>query len=162
MKPYNDHRDLDKNRFNNDDGTEDCHEPYFELDFVSDENDAYFSAYVEMFVVPSSMRGNGVGTDLFEKLESELPPTVKYLSLIAADLGSGNTRDFWSARGFVPAFDYTSAPEDERDGMKTIMVKGVNGTPNPAALPIDQYEDEPLWVTPSTFPEATRPNRPKP
>lgn len=152
---YNDYRDNDRNRFLQPDGSEDCHEAYYDLDFVSDENDVFFSALLEMFVVPSKQRKSGVGKALFEKLESELPPSVKYLSLISADLGSGNTFEFWKARGFVPAFDYDSAPQGERDEMKMIMVKDVNGTPNPAPLPIQMYEDEPLFVTPETFPEST-------
>ena len=124
-----------------DDGGEDCVKPYYTLDKFHRDGIPY-GFNIEMFVVPKADRGNGVGTAMYEKFESELPESVKIVNLIAADLGTGNTRKFWEKMGFALVFDL---PVDEQIASSHIyqhMHKGVNGYPTPRTLPATSYDEE--------------------
>ena len=140
---------------------EDCDKPYYELDYSSNEEGVY-GVLIEKFVVPSHQRGSGLGTKLYEEFERNLPENIKVVGLIAADLGSGPTQDFWKRQGFVPAFDYDSVSKSEVESMFYCMVKGVNGQPNPDPLPISEY-DEPYWpAAPTDKTKASTPARFRP
>lgn len=128
------------------DGGEDCYEPYYQTDLLTRDGKLY-GILIEMFVVPSSERGNGVGTRMYEAFERGLHPDIKVVGVVAADLGTGDTREFWKARGFVPAYDYATGSPAEVAGMFYAMLKGVNGAPNPDPLPLSEY-DEPFFPAP--------------
>ncbi|MGP4944069.1 hypothetical protein [Vibrio casei] len=81
-------------------------EPYFDIE-VQEQR-----VLLHMLYVPPHKRKLGLGHALFLKLLSELPPTIEYIRLRSAELGSGCTMSFWQSLGFTSA--YTNCdPEDE-------------------------------------------------
>lgn len=101
---------------------EDSDKPYYTTQDLS-QNGKLYGCILETFVIPSHQRGRGLGKELYQKFESELPDDVKIVGLIAADLGSGPTKEYWASHGFVQAFDYSQATEDEKNGCTSVWLK---------------------------------------
>jgi hypothetical protein len=84
---------------------------------------------IEITWMKSSQKGQG--RQEYETWEKSLPPTVKLITLFAADSdGSGNSDQFWEKMGF----DWVWSPGDDSDiDYESLhrMHKGVNGHPTP-------------------------------
>lgn len=124
-------------------GGEDCDVPYYTWDEFHRDG-VPWSYKLEMFVIPSGSRRNGEGRKFYEKFESELPESVKLVTLIAADLGSGETQAFWGKMGFSLVTEIPESVNGEHYYVH--MQKGVNGYPTPQTLPAEAYDEE-YWPT---------------
>jgi hypothetical protein len=117
------------------DGGEDCETPYYQCEGLSKDGYEY-GIIIEMFLVPSVVRGTGIGKNMYQQFEDKLPENIKIVNLIAADLGSGDTQGFWFERGFRKVF------EDQNKKNKQFyiyMQKGINGYLTPPTLPRSSY-----------------------
>ena len=94
---------------------------------------------IETFIIPPTLRGKGVGRASYEKWESGLPKTIRFVTCVPVDGGGGFSGPFWQKLGFINRY----LPDDDPDfGVPVEMIKGVNGTPTPAPIPypIDNEE----------------------
>jgi len=66
------------------------------------------TAYIDWMQVPRSQRRQGVGSRAYAEWESQLPPSVRVIRLMAADAGDGPSDEFWKSLGF----DYDVQGED--------------------------------------------------
>lgn len=71
------------------------------------------AVWIDMFEVPSKVRGYGVGAKFFKDFEQKIP-TGTILKLMAADAGDGPSDGFWKKMGFKVV---------SRGGQGTIMTK---------------------------------------
>lgn len=102
-------------------------EPYFDVEVDQPR------ALLHTLYVPPSLRGQGKGKELFQKLLESLPSDVEYIRLKSATLGSGCTMPFWASLGFTPAYS-GGDPDDEG----RILHRAVNGFALP---PVEALED---------------------
>ena len=86
-----------------------------------------------MFEVPAHLQGQGLGKAYMAHWEATLPPDITLVRLIAADTGSGNSRQFWDACGYDYRYDGESLDYEAEHEMH----KGVNGHPTPAMVTLD-------------------------
>lgn len=95
--------------------------------------------YIEWFHVPRELRRRGLGTAAYKRWEKSLPKAVKYITLHAADAGTGPSNDFWISLGFRYrwAFGYTPDPSDKLYEASQAMIKGIHGTPTPETTHIE-------------------------
>lgn len=85
---------------NNEEGYSDI---YSHVPYIDAEDDGE-RVLIHMLYVPPLLRHKGEGKSLFKRFLSELPSDKKYLRLIAASLGSGDTASFWKSFSFTPAY----------------------------------------------------------
>jgi GNAT superfamily N-acetyltransferase len=85
--------------------------------------------YIEWFYVPELLQRQGIGTLAYEEWEKELPESVHYVSLHAAD----RSDPFWDRLGFNWQWDFGYQPDvsDDRYEDSHAMVKGVHGARTP-------------------------------
>lgn len=97
---------------------------------------------IEWMYVPESERGNGLGAAAYEMWEQSLDPSVKLVTLFAADTGGQcNSDPFWEKLGFdwvYTADDADVIPYEQSHRMH----KGVNGHPTPKAVWWGEDEDD--------------------
>lgn len=115
-------------------------ESYYDYVPFTDEDGVVYGAALLDFFVPPDLRRNGAGSKMYREFEADLPDTVKIITLIAADLGTGPTQPYWAARGFVPLYDYSNAKDEVSGHLYYFMDKGVNGGPQPEPQPMAAYE----------------------
>lgn len=91
---------------------------------------------IDMFVIPSSLRGKGVGTQTYFEIEQNAPDNITRIEIMAADIGAGTgpSNGFWESVGF----DYIYIDRgDIPDQMSNWMWKGINGHKTPASIEPD-------------------------
>lgn len=97
---------------------------------------------IEWIHVPASERSKGAGRAAYEEWERTLEPSVKLVTLFAADTNEqGNSDPFWEKLGFdwvYTADDADVIPYEHSHRMH----KGVNGHPTPKAVWWDEEDDE--------------------
>lgn len=107
---------------------------------------------IDWFSMPAHLRGRGLGQKAYEAWESQLPPSVKLVTLFAADSeGRGNSDPFWERLGFNWRWNAGDVSEMSYEAAHR-MHKGVNGHPTPDSvwwIEDGDPEDTPDGVAPS-------------
>ena len=87
---------------------------------------------IEITWMQSSQKGQGRAE--YEAWEKSLPPTVKLITLFAADSdGRGTSDGSWEAMGFDWEWNYGDASDIDYESQHR-MHKGINGNPTPKSM----------------------------
>lgn len=96
--------------------------------------------WLDLMEIPKRQRRKGLGRKEYEEWEASLPEHIKLVKLMAADMGDGNSQEFWQRMGFD--FVYTADdPEDIPYEYRQEMQKGVNGHPTPPPSDWNAYDE---------------------
>lgn len=88
------------------------------------------SIEINWFAMPENSRGQGLGRKALEAFVAELPETVTYIQLFAAETGNdGRSNGFWEALGFDYLYESFEAEDEQLLGVELTytMFMNVNG-----------------------------------
>ncbi|MCX6954656.1 MAG: GNAT family N-acetyltransferase [Verrucomicrobia bacterium] len=63
-------------------------------------------AWIDFLFVPRHQRRKGYGTDMLNKLVAELPPGIRVVTVLSAQLDDEFSPLFWRKSGFEPVDDF--------------------------------------------------------